>query len=325
MTTSDGFPYPDSDPHSAPHSAPHRSPRRGERTAAVTPLHPATFALATSADARGAAATRATGVPDSTGVASINKSLAILEIVAERGGASAREVSASLALPLPTVYRLMQSLVQSDYLVHLRSEHRFELGYKLHRLGVSLHRQIGVPQQVGAEVAELHASARAAAYFAVYRGSEVVVIYIVDSPENPRLQTLTFGFHEAAHATAFGKIMLSGMTAEQRDQYLFAHGQSRLTQTTVTNRGALEHDLTVIGATGVAWEHEEFMPGMSCAAVGVRDGDGLMVGSVAVSARASDFDGRERTVEHLLRESGARLSRYFRSSTLPARRPRHPD
>jgi DNA-binding IclR family transcriptional regulator len=325
MTTSDAISNPDSDPHPAPQRAnrANRADRRGARAAAVTRLHPtafagATFEVTTFAGATGAGA-GATGVPDSAGVASINKSLAILETVAERGGASAREVSASLALPLPTVYRLMQTLVQSDYLVHLRSEHRFELGYKLHRLGVSLHRQIGVPQQVGAEVAELHASARAAAYFAVYRGSDVVVIHIVDSPENPRLQTLTFGFHEAAHATAFGKIMLSGMTAEQRDQYLCAHGQARLTQTTLTNRATLDHDLAVISAAGVAWEHEEFMPGMSCAAVGVRDDAGLMVGSVAVSARARDFDGRERAVEHLLRESGARLSRYFRSGTQPSR------
>ncbi|TFD47281.1 IclR family transcriptional regulator [Cryobacterium frigoriphilum] len=305
MTTSDSLP--DRDP--VADSVPRPVARAGDHSAPVTPLHPVT-SLAEPAPG------------DSTGVASIHKSLAILEIVAERGGASAREVSTSLALPLPTVYRLMQTLVRSDYLVHLRSEHRFELGYKLHRLGVSLHRQIGVPQQVRAEIAELHASARAAAYFALYRGSDVVVIYIVDSPQSPRLQPLTFGFHEAAHATAFGKIMLSGMTGEQRDQYLGVHGQARLTQATVTNRAALDQDLATISARGVAWEREEFVPGMSCAAVGVRDGAGLVVGSVVISARAHDLTGREREIELLLRESGARLSRYFRSGTVPAR---HPD
>jgi len=68
------------------------------------------------------------------GVQTIERTLAILEIIAERGGASAREVSTALGFPLPTVYRLMQALVQSDYLVHLRAEHRFELGFKLDRL-----------------------------------------------------------------------------------------------------------------------------------------------------------------------------------------------
>lgn len=308
MTTSDAVPYPD------PDAAAPRSARRGERTAPVTPLHPAEPDPHDTPD-------ESVSAPEIAGVASLNKSLAILEIVAERGGASAREVSESLGLPLPTVYRLLQTLVQSDYLVHLRGQHRFELGYKLHRLGVSLHRQIGVPQQVRAEVAELHASARAAAYFAVYRGSDVVVTDIVDSPRYPRLTPLTFGFHEAAHATAFGKIMLSGMTAEQRDQYLAAHGQTRLTPATVTMRDTLESDLALISVHGVAWEREEFMPGMSCAAVGVRDGAGLVVGSVAVSAAARNLDGREREVELLLRQSSARLGRYFRSGTVAARHP----
>jgi len=254
--------------------------------------------------------------PAPGGVASIQKTLAILEIVAERGGATAKEVSASLGYPLPTVYRLMQTLVQSDYLVHIRRERKFELGYKLHQLGVSLHRQIGVPTEVRTEIARLHRSARAAAYFAVYRGADVVVTYIVDSPAAPRLTPLSFGFHEAAHATAFGKIMLSGMSGEQRDQYLDAHGLPRLTPATITERGELERQLESISRSHVAWEHEEFVPGMTCAAVGVRNSAGLLVGSVAISARAGTIVTRERDLERMLRETAAGLSRYFRSGSV---------
>ena len=251
--------------------------------------------------------------PAMSGVASIQKTLAILEIVAERGGATAKEVSASLGFPLPTVYRLMQTLVQSDYLVHIRRERTFELGYKLHQLGVSLHRQIGAPAEVRTAIARLHRLSRTAAYFAVYRGADVVVTYIVDSPATPRLTPLSFGFHEAAHATAFGKIMLSGMTGEQRDQYLDAHGLPRLTPQTITDRRELERQLDAISRSRVAWEHEEFVPGMTCAAVGVRNSAGLLVGSVAISARADTIASREHDLERMLLETAAGISRYFRS------------
>lgn len=160
------------------------------------------------------------------------RTLAILEIVAERGGASAREVSDALGYPIPTVYRLLQTLVKNDYLVHLRTEHRFELGFKLDRLGVSLHRQVGVPRPVRAEIAGLHDRAEAAAYFAVYRGVDVVVAYVVDSAAHPRLTPLSFGFHEAAHATAFGKVMLAGMRSEHVTQYMDVHAMPRLTPET---------------------------------------------------------------------------------------------
>ena len=44
-----------------------------------------------------------------------------------------------------SVHRLVRELLDGDYLVHIKQDKRFELGFKLHRLGTSLHRQIGVP------------------------------------------------------------------------------------------------------------------------------------------------------------------------------------
>ena len=87
---------------------------------------------------------------------SVHRTLQILEVVAARGGASAKEIADDTGLPLPTVYRLARELLDSDYLVHIREEKRFELGYKLHQLGVSLHQQIGVSREVRAEVTALH-------------------------------------------------------------------------------------------------------------------------------------------------------------------------
>jgi DNA-binding IclR family transcriptional regulator len=248
------------------------------------------------------------------GVQTIERTLAILEIIAERGGASAREVSTALGYPLPTVYRLMQALVHSDYLVHLRSEHRFELGFKLDRLGVSLHRQVGVPTPVRAEIARLHDKASAAAYFAVYRGADVVVAYVVDSPTHPRLTPLNFGFHEAAHATAFGKIMLAGMPSEQVEQYLDVHGMPRLTTETLLDRQVLDEHLRVVAQRGVAWEREEFVPGMTCAAIGIRSGAGMVVGAVAISLPSATIRaGRERELERHLRDTANQVSKYYRS------------
>ena len=253
------------------------------------------------------------------GVVTVEKTLSILEIIAERGGASARDISAALGFPLPTVYRLLQALVNTDYLVHLKGERRYELGYKLDRLGVSLHRQIGVPTPVRAEIARLHETARTAGYFAVYRGADVVVAYVVDSPRHPRLTPLNFGFHEAAHATAFGKIMLAGMTREQVTQYLEVHGMPQLTERTMTSRADLDDHLAKVAHLGVAWEHEEFVPQMTCAAVGVRNGAGLIVGAVAISAPSGEIStARERELERYLRDASNHVSKYYRSGQLRA-------
>ncbi|MCZ9882295.1 IclR family transcriptional regulator [Arthrobacter sp. B2a2-09] len=243
----------------------------------------------------------------------LEKTFAVLEFVAERGGATAKEVSDSLGYPVPSVYRLAKALVQAGYLVHLKDKSRFELGYKPHQLAVSLHRQIGVPSAVKGAIVDLHQRVAMAAYFAVYRGADVVVAYIVDSPEHPRLQPLSFGFHEAAHATAFGKIMLAGMNEPQRDQYLAVHGTRPLQEATITDMQELSAHLDSVMLDGIAWEHEEFVPGKTCAAVGVRNGAGMVVGSVAVSADTDFMKGRERQVEISLRETANMVSKYFRT------------
>jgi len=212
------------------------------------------------------------------------------------------------------VYRLLQSLVQLDYLVHLKDHHRYELGYKIDNLGVSLHRQVGVPMVARREISRLHETARAAGYFAVYRGPEVVVAKVVDSPEHPRLKPLNFGFHEASHATAFGKIMLAGMTSRQVGEYLDDHGMPQLTERTITTRRQLEENLAVVGHLNVAWEREEFVPGVSCAAVGIRNGAGALMGAVAISAPSKAVSpARERELERILRDVSSRLSQNYRS------------
>lgn len=244
---------------------------------------------------------------------SVHRTLEILEVVAARGGASAKEISEVTGLPLPTVYRLARELLDSEYLVHIRSEKQFELGYKLHQLGVSLHQQIGVPREVRAEVTALHKRLGTAAYFAVHRGSQIVVVFTADSPEHPRLRPIEFGFHEAAHATALGKILLANMDAEQRAMHLDSEPMPRFGPGTITTHAELDAQLEVVAAQGIAWEFGEFQAGATCAAAGVRAANGTVIGSVAISAPDARFAHGRGEVEAVLLDTAARLSRFYRS------------
>lgn len=245
---------------------------------------------------------------------SVSRTLEILEVVAARGGASAKDISDATGLPLPTVYRLVRELLDGDYLVHLREEKRFELGYKLHALGVSLHEQIGVSRRVRAEITALHQELGVAAYFAVHRGSQIVVVFTADSPACPRLEPLEFGYHEAAHATALGKILLAGMDDEQRLRHLDPEPMPRFTAGTITRHDDLVAQLATVADRGVAWEFGEFQDGFTCATAAVRDLTGALVGSVAVSAPDSRFAHGRAEAERALRDCASRVSRHYRFS-----------
>lgn len=255
----------------------------------------------------------AVGLEHSARPGSVHRTLQILEVVAARGGASAKEIADDTGLPLPTVYRLARELLDSDYLVHIREEKRFELGYKLHQLGVSLHQQIGVSRDVRAEVTALHQQLGVAAYFAVHRGSQIAVVVTADSPQCPRLRPLEFGFHEAAHATALGKILLANMTAAQRVLHLDPEPMPRFGPGTITGHRDLTEQLDLVADRGIAWEFGEFQAGATCAAAAVRGASGVLIGSVAVSGPDARFASGRDEVEAALRGTASRVSRFYRS------------
>ncbi|WP_082534247.1 IclR family transcriptional regulator [Marmoricola sp. Leaf446] len=270
-----------------------------------TPLH----------DSPGAAAAPTPAATPETAprAGSVHRTLEILEVVAAQGGASAKDISDATGLPLPTVYRLARELLDSDYLVHIREEKRFELGYKLHQLGVSLHQQIGVPRAVRQEVVALHEQLDLAAYFAVHRGSQIAVVATADSPTCPRLRPIDFGFHEAAHATALGKILLANMEPEQRTLHLDPEPMPRFGPGTITGHDELARQLDVVADRGLAWEYGEFQAGATCVAAAVRAGNGVLLGSVAVSGTDERMAQDPASVEAALRATASRVSRFYRS------------
>jgi IclR family transcriptional regulator, acetate operon repressor len=248
----------------------------------------------------------------------VQRTLAILEVVAERGGASAKDIAEALDLPLATVYRLAADLVGEDYLVHIRDKRRYELGYKLHRLGLSLHHQIGLSRGVRDQVVRLHEDTGLAAYLTIHRGAELVVVLVVDSPRCPRLRPIRFGFHEAPHATAFGKLLLSELDDEQRRVHVGRHGMRAMTPHTITDYDELCAHLRAVALEGIAWEFEEFLEGSACASAPVRGDGSLLLGSVAVSAPAHRLRAPDERLADQLRQAASRLSQHFRTGATVA-------
>ena len=119
-------------------------------------------------------------------------------------------------------------------------------------------------------IARLHHDADAAAYYAVYRDVGVVVAHVVDSGHRPRVQTLDVGFHEAMHATAFGKVLLAAMDSARRERYLTSAGLRRLTGHTITDHAELERHLAHVRESSIALEVNEFQDGLACLASPVR-------------------------------------------------------
>ncbi|MDX6227889.1 MAG: hypothetical protein QOI76_1279 [Frankiales bacterium] len=257
--------------------------------------------------------------PSPGGVHSVTRALSLLELLASRrDGATAKEIAAHLDLALPSTYHLLTTLIDTGYVVHLAQQHRYGLGYRIRVLDEGLAHQLEAPAAVVEAIRRLHVEADAAAYYAVYRDVDVVIAHVVDSERRPRVRVLDVGFHEAAHATAFGKVMLAAMSAEQRDAYIARAGLRRCTSRTIVDRPSLETHLALVQTAQLAVEFGEFQNGLACLAAPVRSSDGTVVASVAVSMPCTEFAARRWAVEQSLRRGATVVTKAIRAADAKA-------
>ncbi|GAA3729835.1 DNA-binding IclR family transcriptional regulator [Spinactinospora alkalitolerans] len=241
---------------------------------------------------------------------SATKALRVLELIAgSPTGLSAKEIAGRLDLALPSTYHLLTTLVDAGYVVHLSEEARYGIGSKARFLGQALTRQLAVPREVAAAIKQVHVDADAAAYYAVYRETDVVIAHVEDSDRRPRVQPLDVGFDEAAHATAFGKVMLSAMAPEECAAHLGLTGCPSLAPSTITDAAELTEQLSHVRESGIALELEEFQRGLGCMAAPVQSRAGAVVASVAISLPVAELRKRRWHLERVVRHGAARVTR----------------
>jgi DNA-binding IclR family transcriptional regulator len=248
-------------------------------------------------------------VPPSDLLGSVQRALRVLEVVADNpDGIAAKAIARRLGVGLSTAYHVLNTLVAEGYVVHLGAA-GFGLGYKIPALYRSLHTKLGVTPAVEEALREVHERARAAVYFAVYRGSDVVVAHVVDSATTPRVEPLDVGFNEAAHALAFGKVMLASLPPAAWREYVEDHELAPITSRTITGRQALEREFAQVAMAGLATDVEEFRPGLACMAAPVVNREGAVVGCVSLSVPAPTFAARRPVLEQAVRQGARRTSR----------------
>lgn len=239
--------------------------------------------------------------PGPTLIASVQRALRLLEAVGSRTGpVSAKVLARGSGLPLPTTYHLLRTLVFEGYLRKLPDG--YILGDQLAALdgGGPARTAVGRARPV---LRALRDELRGAAYLALLRDGEIVLVDIVDGPAVPRVD-LWVGFSEAGHATALGKCVLSCLDGAGRAEYLSRHPLADLTPRTVTDPRTLLRTLPSGG--DLVADCEEYSLGTACVAVPVRAPG--TVGAVAVSVPAHRL-APLRTEQAPLRRAAGRVSR----------------
>lgn len=202
-------------------------------------------------------------------------------------GLNLTELAAASGVPKSTVYRLVAALEAEDF-VTPSSAGKIRLGRGIATLAAATRDQLR--DQIHPHLVKLHQDLQETVDVGVLDGASVRLIDHISAPH--RLQALsTTGAALPLYCTANGKALLAALPEDQADALIPAR-LSAVTENTITTRRALREELEKVRATGVAYDHEEFTPGISGVAAVVRDPSGP-VAAIAAPVPTQRFVGNE--------------------------------
>ncbi len=204
----------------------------------------------------------------SGGVQSVERVFELLELITDAGGeVTLSELSSSTDLPLPTIHRLLRTLVSLGYARQLPNR-RYALGPRLIRLGEGANKQFGAlaRPQLSSLVSELGESAN----MAVLDGDMVVYIAQVQSKHSMRMFT-EVGRRAHTHDTGVGKAMLAHLPEERVRGIVERAGMPTPTEKSIGSVDELLEELARIRERGYSIDDGEQELGVRCYAMAVPD------------------------------------------------------
>ena len=228
--------------------AAHRTPTRQEGNSVVAPP----------------SASDAPAADRSGGVQSVERAFQLLEVLADAGGVSTlSDLATASRLPMPTIHRLIRTLVQQGY-VRQDTSRRYTLGPRLIRLGETAGRLLG--SWARPYLAELMEATGETANLAVLEAGEVVYVGQVPSRHSMRMFT-EVGRRVQPHCTAVGKVLLAQLPRQEAAGVLGNAPLPAHTVHTVTRPADLLAQFDGVQVAGYAVDDQEQEIGVRCIAV----------------------------------------------------------
>lgn len=195
-------------------------------------------------------------------VAMIDRVALILDAFSGPGGLTLAQVVERTGLPRSSTHRILEHLVKIRWLA--REDGGYSLGLAVLELGGRAAHQNQLRAVALPYLHELHAATGLVVHLTVLDGPEIVYLDKIGGPFGLRIPSRVGG-RQPAHCTAAGKALLAYAGEAARQQALAAAPRGR-TCRSITTGHQLDQELRRVLDRGVAFDHEEAVPGLGCVA-----------------------------------------------------------
>ncbi|MGY2489202.1 IclR family transcriptional regulator domain-containing protein [Cupriavidus sp. CP313] len=220
------------------------------------------------------------------GTGAIEKAFDVLEAVgAAPDGLSQQELTAQLALPRTTIYRLLATLVTRGMLRRDPARKVYRLGFRCFEMARQAYTMPDLVAAAASEMRGLRDLTGETCYLATLDGLEVISLERCDGAHSER-SAAALGQRKPLHCTSQGKAILSAMAGPARDAIVRDLSLKALTPLTITDRRRLNAELNITAARGYAIDDEEIVLGVRCVGAPIVDGQGAVRGAISIAGPA---------------------------------------
>ena len=193
------------------------------------------------------------------------------------------ELSRAIDLPKPTSYRLATILEGAGYIYKDPRTLRYSVGPKFEDVALSCLRNGGAGGARRLAMEDLARRLGSRVNFVVLRAGELAFVEWVDSTSALRVD-LRPETPVPIHCSASGKLLMAHASDDLRARFLKSAPFRAHTRQTITTSRALKQEFDRIRAQGYGEDDQEFITGVNCLAVPVRNDAGEVVAALATMA-----------------------------------------
>lgn len=202
----------------------------------------------------------------------------ILEYIRDRDGVTLSEVAAEVGMARSTAHGYLTTLEELGYLV--REDGQFYLGLTFLQLGRVAKERLGYLEIIEPTLEKVAEQTGEAVWFVAEEGGRA--IYLMEKEgSNAARTTGAIGNQAPLHATAAGKVILSGQPEKRIDELIL----EEYTEETITDRDVLREEISQVRKTGIAHNNHEKLVGLRAVACPIRVGERI-IGAISVGGPA---------------------------------------
>ncbi|MGH3664485.1 MAG: IclR family transcriptional regulator [Egibacteraceae bacterium] len=223
-------------------------------------------------------------------VQSVDRALALTEILAREGWTGVTDLANELGIHKSTVFRLLATLERRGLVEQHVETQKYRLGFAIVRLANAVRSALDLTRYARPVAERLSESVGETVNLAVLEGQQVVNIDQVNL--SPAFVTVNWlGRRTPLHCTSTGKVFLAHAPESVRRD-LLADPLERLTPHTITDPDVLRRELDAVLVAGYAHTVQELELGLNAVAAPVRAADGSVLATISVSGPSFRLEAR---------------------------------